>query len=329
MYTVVNGLGPKWRPLGVLFAFCAMFGVLPMFQVNQLVQALRDVILIPHGWLSGPGEAFAFNLGCGLVVAALVALVAIGGVERIGEVTSRMVPSMVVLYCACAVVILAMHAAAIPQIIWLILHDAFTGEAVAGGAVGYVILTGIRRSAFSNEAGVGTEALAHGAARTNEPVREGLVAMLGPILDTLVVCTATAVIILSSGVWKESDANGVTLTAQAFEASLPGIGPYLLVICVFFFATSTMFTFNYYGTKSLGFLIGAERQDWYKYFYVVMILVGATTSISAIINLTDAMFALMAIPTMTSSLWLAPHAMRAARDYFARLDAGTASHGPH
>jgi AGCS family alanine or glycine:cation symporter len=322
MYTVVNGLGPQWRPLAVLFAFCAMFGVLPMFQVNQLVQALRDVVLVPHGWLAGPGEAFAFNLGSGLVIAALVALVAIGGVERIGQVAAGMVPSMIVLYCACAVVILGMHVSEIPGIFALILRDAFTGESVAGGAVGHVILTGVRRSAFSNEAGVGTEALAHGAARTNEPVREGLVAMLGPILDTLVVCTATAVIILSSGVWRESDANGVTLTAQAFEAALPGIGPYLLVVCVFFFATSTIFTFNYYGTKSLGFLIGAERQGLYKYFYIVMILVGATTSISAVINLTDAMFALMAIPTMTSSLWLSPHAMRAARDYFARLDAG-------
>jgi AGCS family alanine or glycine:cation symporter len=214
-----------------------------------------------------------------------------------------------------------MHLGEIPEILALIVRDAFTGEAAAGGAVGSVIYTGIRRSAFSNEAGVGTEAMAHGAARTNEPVREGLVAMLGPMLDTLIVCTATAMIILSSGVWRESDANGVTLTAEAFEANLPGFGPYILVVCVFFFAISTMFTFTYYGQKSLGFLIGAKRQGLYKYFYVATILAGAVTSLTAVINLTDAMFALMAIPTMTSALWLAPQAMRAARDYFGRLEA--------
>ncbi|MEZ5366412.1 MAG: alanine/glycine:cation symporter family protein [Bryobacterales bacterium] len=321
MYTVVNGLGPRFRPLGAMFSLCAMVGVLPMFQVNQLVQSLRDVVLIPHGWLEGPGEAFAFNLTCGILVSFLVGLVAIGGIERIGHVTATIVPGMVALYCGCALVILAMHATEVPEIFALIVRDAFTGEAVGGGAVGSVILTGIRRSAFSNEAGVGTEAMAHGAARTSEPVREGLVAMLGPMLDTLIVCSATAMIILSSGVWRESDSNGVTLTAEAFNESLPGIGPYLLVICVFFFAISTMFTFTYYGTKALGFLIGAERQGYYKYFYVAMILVGATTSASAVINLSDAMYALMAIPTMTSALWLAPHAMRAAREYFARLDA--------
>ncbi len=320
MYTVVNGLGRRWRPLGMMFAFCAMFGVLPMFQINQLVQSIRDVILLPNDWLNGTEEVFAFNLGCGLLVAALVSLVVIGGIERIGKVTARIVPLMVGLYVGCAIVILGMHLPEIPSYFALIIRDAFTGEAAAGGAVGSVILTGIRRSAFSNEAGIGTEAMAHGAARTDEPVREGLVAMLGPMLDTLIVCTATAMIILSSGVWRDSDANGVTLTALAFEASLPGFGPYILVVCVFFFAISTMFTFTYYGTKSLGFLIGAKRQGLYKYFYVATILIGATTTIEAVISMTDAMFAMMAIPTMTSALVLSPKAMRAARDYFQRLE---------
>lgn len=320
MYTVVNGLGPQWRPLGMMFAFCAMFGVLPIFQVNQLVQSIRDVLLIPNGLLQGPGETFAFNLGCGILVAILVSMVVIGGIDRIGKVTSRIVPLMVGIYVACAAVMLAMHLPEIPSYFALIVRDAFTGEAVAGGAVGSVILTGIRRSAFSNEAGVGTEAMAHGAARTSEPVREGLVAMLGPLLDTLIVCTATAMIILSSGVWRDSDANGVTLTAQAFEANLPGFGPYVLVVCVFFFAISTMFTFSYYGTKSLSFLIGAKRQGLYNYFYIASILVGATTTINSVINLTDIMFAMMAIPTMTSALLLSPKAMQAARDYFRRLE---------
>ncbi|MDA0667201.1 MAG: alanine/glycine:cation symporter family protein [Planctomycetota bacterium] len=322
MYVVVTGLGAKFRPLGALFAFCAMFGVLPIFQTNQLVQVVRDVVLIPNGYLAAGEDAFRFNLGMGLVVAMLVTSVVVGGVRRIGLATSRIVPTMVALYVAMAVWVLASHLGEIPSYLMLIIRDAFTGEAVAGGAVFYVITTGIRRSAFSNEAGIGTEALAHGAARTNEPVREGLVAMLGPLIDTLIVCTATAMIIMSSGAWRTSDANGVTLTAESIAETLPGIGPYLLVVCVFFFAISTMFSFSYYGVKSLSFLIGAERGHWYNYFYISSILFGAVVTIDAVINLTDGMFALMAIPTMTSALILSPHVMRAAKDYFARLEAG-------
>ena len=198
----------------------------------------------------------------------------------------------------------------------MIFSDAFTGRAVAGGAVSSVIVTGIRRAAFSNEAGVGTEALAHGAAKTNEPIREGLVAMLGPVVDTLIVCTATAVIILSAGDWRDGDLAGVTLTAQAFEYNLPGIGARLLVVCVLFFSMSTMFAFSYYGVKSLGFLIGAEHQNLYNYVYVASIVAGAVASTNAVISLIDGMFALMAIPTMVSSLWLAPLLMESARKYF-------------
>jgi len=322
MYVVVTGLGEKYRPLGALFAFCAMFGVLPIFQTNQLVQVVRDVVLIPNGYLESGADAFRFNLAMGIAVALLVTAVVVGGVQRIGLATSRIVPTMVALYVAMAVWVLASHLPEIPSYLALIVRDAFTGEAVAGGAVFHVITTGIRRSAFSNEAGIGTEALAHGAARTKEPVREGLVAMLGPLIDTLIVCTATAMIILSSDAWRTSDANGVTLTAESIADTLPGIGPYLLVVCVFFFAISTMFSFSYYGVKSLSFLIGAERGYWYNYFYISTILFGAVVTIDAVINLTDGMFALMAIPTMTSALILSPHVMRSARDYFVRLEAG-------
>jgi len=160
--------------------------------------------------------------------------------------------------------------------------------------------------------------MAHGAARTNEPVREGLVAMLGPAIDTLIVCSATAMIILSTDAWRDSDANGVTLTANAFRVHFPTLGPYLLVLCVFFFAVSTMFTYNYYGTKAFAFLAGAERQNLYNYFYVPSIVFASVLAIDSVLNLIDGMMALMAIPTMTSSLLLAPRAMAAARDYFGR-----------
>ncbi|MEL6821148.1 MAG: alanine:cation symporter family protein, partial [Calditrichota bacterium] len=173
--------------------------------------------------------------------------------------------------------------------------------------------------AFSNEAGIGTEAMAHGAAKTNEPVREGLVAMLGPLVDTIIVCTCTALVILMTGVWQSSEAAGVTLTAEAFNSAMPGIGAYILIICVVFFSTSTMFSYSYYGTKCLGFLIGAEYQHYYNYFYIAIVVVAAVISLDVAISLIDGMYALMAIPTMTSALLLAPKVMEASRDYFARL----------
>ena len=322
MYTVMNGLGARWKPLAVLFSFCALFGPLPLFQMNQLAQIVRDAVLIPNGWAVGAATQQQANLALGAAVAAVVAAVAIGGIQRIGTVTSRIVPAMVVVYIAAAGCILAAHFSEIPSYLALIVSDAFSGEAVAGGAMASVIVTGIRRSAFSNEAGIGTEALAHGAAKTNEPVREGLVAMLGPVIDTLIVCTATAMIILSSDAWRTSDANGVTLTAQAFAESLPGVGPYILALCVLFFAVSTMLSFTYYGEKALGFLIGAEWKHLYRYFYVAAVIFGAVTTIDAVINLTDGMYALMAIPTMTSSLLLSPKIMAEARRYFAEMERG-------
>lgn len=314
MYMVVHGLGEKWRPLANFFCIACMIGSAPIFQVNQLVQILREIAL-PEKYLAAD-DATVFNLICGLVVAAIVALVILGGIKRIAAVASRIVPIMVALYVAAAGWILLSHWVDVPNYFGMIISDAFTGRAVAGGAIGLVIVTGIRRAAFSNEAGIGTEALAHGAAKTNEPTREGLVAMMGPIVDTLVICTSTAVIILSADAWQNNDLNGVTLTAQAFEYNLPGVGAWLLVLCVLFFSTSTMFSFSYYGTKSLGFLIGAEYQHLYNYLYVISIIAGAMASIDSVVNLIDGMFALMAIPTMVSSLWLAPRLMQAVREYF-------------
>ena len=314
MYVVVQGLGERWRPLGKFFCVACMIGAAPIFQVNQLVQILRDMAL-PAEYLAAK-DLKTFNLVCGVVIAAVVSLVIFGGIKRIATVASRIVPVMVVLYVTAASLILFSNWRDVPGYFSMIFSDAFTGRAVAGGAVGLVIVTGIRRAAFSNEAGVGTEALAHGAAKTNEPIREGLVAMLGPVIDTLIVCTATAVVILSAGDWRDGDLAGVTLTAQAFEYNLPGIGARLLVACVLFFSMSTMFAFSYYGVKSLGFLIGAEYQDLYNYVYVASIVAGATASANAVISLIDGMFALMAIPTMVSSLWLAPLLMESARKYF-------------
>ena len=314
MYSIVEGLGKKWKPLGAFFCVAALIGALPAFQVNQLVQILRDVIFVPNGWV---GEShFTFNLTAGIIIAGLVALIIFGGILRIGTVASKLVPGMLLLYMAAAVWILGVNYANIPQSLWLIITDAFSGKAVAGGAIGVVIMTGVRRAAFSNEAGIGTAALAHGAAKTSEPVREGLIAMLGPAIDTIIVCTITALIILTSGVWQGSEANGITLTVMAFDKAMPGIGPYLLTLCVVCFSTSTMFAYSYYGAKCMGFLIGAERQHIYNYFYVALMVVAAVVSLDAAISLIDGAFALMAIPTMISTLLLAPKVMQATRTYF-------------
>lgn len=315
MYAIVYGLGRRWKPLGVFFSTCALFGTLPIFQANQLTQVLRDTIAVPSGLVADPSDPWAFNLAVGLTVAALAGWILIGGIHRIGQVASQLVPAMVVLYLGSAAAILVINFDQIPEMVSLILSDAFSGQAVAGGALGTVIVTGVRRAAFSNEAGIGSEALAHGAAKTDEPVREGLVAMLGPMIDTLVVCSSTALIILCTGTWLDTESSGVTVTAAAFEQALPSFGIYILVTCVICFAVSTILTCGYYGEKSLGFLIGAERQGLYKYLYVVAITIGAMTSLTAVLDFIDGMYGFMAIPTMTSALWLSPQVMEAARRY--------------
>ncbi len=322
MYVVREGLGKKWSWLATLFCVTGLVGCLPLFQVNQLVQVIRDEIFISGGYLTGSDHT-TFNLTVGLIIAAIVATVIFGGINRIGQVASKLVPSMVILYMAAGLYIVLSNLGDVPGHLAFIVRDAFTGEAVGGGALGTVIATGIRRGAFSNEAGIGTEALAHGAAKTNEPIREGLVAMLGPVIDTLIVCTVTALIILSTGVWQEGSADGITLTARAFEAGIPGIGFLILMTCVLSFSTSTMFSYSYYGTKCLGYLIGAEKQHLYNYFYIALMLFAAIASSDAAVSLIDGMYALMAIPTMTSALVLAPKVMKEARRYFAKLNAET------
>lgn len=316
MYVITEGLGKNWRPLAIFFAVAGLFGPLPIFQANQLTQIIRDVAIKANG--INPPSFFWSDLSTGILIVIIVSLVIFGGIKRIGLVASRMVPTMVVLYTISVLTILYSHASEIPAIFMLVISDAFSGKAAAGGVVGAVIVTGIRRAAFSNEAGIGTEALAHGAAKTKEPVREGLVAMLGPAIDTLIVCTMTALAILATGVWKTSSDNGVSLTLSAFESVLGGWGTTILMVCVLFFAFSSLFTYSYYGSKCFGFLFGAERQFMFNYFYVATIIFGAVASIQSVISLIDGMYAMMAFPTMISALLLAPKVKAAALDYFSR-----------
>jgi len=320
MYFIVEGLGKSWKPLAIMFSICGLVGVLPLFNVNQLTQAVNDILLIPNGVEVG----FTSNLIIGLVLVCITAVVILGGLGRISETASKLVPTMVLLYFVSVMIILFVNIDVVPKYFTLIFTDAFAannfrGEAFFGGLVGGLILLGIKRGAFSNEAGIGTAPLAHGAAKTDEPVREGLVAMLGPAIDTLIVCTLTALAILVTGVWETTSDNGVSLTASAFGAAIPGFGKYLLLVCIAIFSISSLFSYSYYGSKCLSFLIGADKKHYYNYFYIVSIIFGATTTLDMMINLIDGVFALMAIPTMLSTIILAPKVVKELAAYKARL----------
>ena len=318
MYFIREGLGEKWKPLAIFFAACGLFGCLPLLQSNQLTQIVRSMFFEPQGWFVGDAENTGNGL-FGLLLAILVGLVVVGGIKRIGTVASRLVPGMVLLYGGTALVILLLHSDAVGPAFSLILSDAFTGEAVAGGVLGTVIVTGVRRAAFSNEAGMGTEAMAHGAAKTKEPIREGLVAMWGPVIDTLFMCTLTGLVLLVTGVWDSGEGDGVLLTTQAFETALPGVGPYLLLAGVLCLSFSSMLGFSYYVVKCGCFLFGQGARLPVLGFYLLMIVVSAVVKMSDVINFLDIAFGLMAIPTILSTILLAPRVNWAARKYFRKL----------
>lgn len=321
MYVIREGLGRHWQPLALLFAVAGMLGTLPVFQANQLVALLREGMAEPVG-LAAAGDSFIFDLAASSLIAVLVLLVVAGKIERIGRLTVRLVPFMVTLYLAMTGVILFHFAEQIPAVFSLIITDAFTGESVAGGIVGSTIMIGVRRGAFSNEAGIGTESMAHGAARTREPVREGVVAMVGPVIDTLIVCSCTAFIILLTGVWEQAEGiEGISLTAAAIATVFPASGLYLLTLMVVLLGFSTMVSFWYYGSKCAGFLFGAHRAHWYTPVYIVLIIAGTLVSLDLVNGLVIGMYAVMAVPTMISTLLLAPRVNRAASRYFAALGA--------
>jgi AGCS family alanine or glycine:cation symporter len=317
MYVIQEGLGPKFKPFAVLFSMAGLVGCLPMFQANQLTQFIRDSVFSPLGMFTF--NPFIGNVVTGILIAMLVAGVIFGGIKRIGLVAGRIVPLMVLIYLLGGVGILIKNYDKLGSVFNLIFSDAFTGNAVVGGVVGEVIRQGIRRAVFSNEAGLGTEVMAHGAAKTKEPVREGLVAMLGPFIDTILVCSITAFAILVSGVWNDPTLNGVSMTAKAFSQELGLVGDIILFFAVFSFSITTMFGQSYYGAKCTGFLFGSRWKSNYNWFYVLSTIIGATVSISIVINLIDGMYAIMAIPTMVSTILLAPKVMKETRRYFSMI----------
>ena len=329
MYVIREALGRKWYPLAVLFSVCCLVGCLPIFQANQLTQILFDGLITSPNLKQASINFFGYSFSTPkLIISSLLTvlsgMVIIGGIKRIGYWAGNMVPMMIVVYFASVTLILILNIAKVPTYLLLIVTDAFTannfrGEPALGGIVGGLIVTGVRRASFSNEAGIGTAPMALGASKSVEPVREGLVSMLSPAIDTLLVCTLTALAILVTDVWRTSAADGVTLTAAAFQSSLGFPGRILLMVSAFFFAITSLFSYSYYGSKAMSFLTGVKGGKFYDYFYLASIIPGAVLSMSDVINIIDIAFALMAIPTMLSGFALAPGVMREANGYFKRL----------
>ena len=329
MYVIREALGKKWQPLAILFCVCCLVGCLPIFQANQLTQAIVDIGIDNEEIKTATFTLMGFVISTpkfiiGTALMLIAGVVILGGIQRIGNWAGKMVPMMIIIYFLSVFGILIMHLDQIPHYLWMIVSDAFTadnykGSPALGGIVGGLIIAGVRRASFSNEAGIGTAPLALGASKSTEPIREGLVSMLRPAIDTLIVCTLTALAILATDVWQTTGASGVTLTSMAFQTAMPGFGKYILLLCAFFFAVTSVFSYSYYGSKSLSFLFGVKASKWYNYFYLITIVLGAIASMHDIMNIIDIAYALMAIPTMLSGFVLAPKVMTEAKRYFAAL----------
>lgn len=316
MYVVEEGLGKAFKPLALLFSVAGLIGCLGLVNANQLVQCIGDFVYEPLG-------LFAHNPMLGKVITGssvciIVGMVIFGGIQRIAKVATKMVPFMVLVYLFSALLIFFLNLPKIPDFIYSVFSGAFTYQAAFGGTVGATFIMGIKRATFSTEAGIGTESMAHGATKTKEPIREGLVAMLGPFIDTIVVGTITAFVILISGIDVKSS-SGVTLAAMAFGSQLGVLGQALLLIAIITFSLTSLFTYSYYGCKCSAYLFGAKSKTAYNWFYIATILFASVVSLQTVINIIDIMFAIMSIPTMVSAFILCPNVMREAHIYFSRI----------
>ena len=322
MYYLRNGVGAfapelgKWLGLGfAVFGAVAAFGIGNAVQVNSMATALAGSFGVPT-WITG------------LIVAVLVGIVIIGGIQRIGEVAGKLVPAMIVLYIAAALIVIIINITAVPAAIALIFTYAFTPAAAAGGfagaAVAAAVRFGVARGVFSNESGLGSAAIAHAAAQTNSPVRQGVIAMLGTFIDTLVVCTMTALVILTSGAWTLTGADGggltgVVLTSASFQSSIPG-GQYIVTVALAVFAFTTILGWSYYGERCWQYLFSENSLLIYRGLWVLAALIFANVKVSFVWNLSDTLNGLMAVPNLIGLLLLAPMVFKVTREYFDKAE---------
>ena len=311
-----RGLPSLGKVLSVVFAVLCIggsFGGGNMFQANQSFRALAD----EFPTLQGHGLVF----GVGLAV--LVGLVIIGGIKRIGEVTEKLIPGMCGLYVLASLFVLATHASAVPAAFGTIFTEAFSMQAGLGGLLG-VMVQGIKRAVFSNEAGVGSAAIAHSAAKTDQPIREGMVALLEPFIDTVVICTMTGLVVVVTGAYANPAAGqGVEMTRWAFADTLSWF-PTVLALCVFAFAYSTLISWSYYGEKAWGYLFGRNRTSIlvYKAIFLVFVVVGCISSLDNVIAFSDMMILSMAVPNIIGGVLLAPKVKTILDEYWGKVQRG-------
>lgn len=304
MYFIRNGLGPRWAWLGTLFAIfgtLAGFGIGNGVQSHAMAEALNKSLNIPM-------------LATGIVLAFITFLVLIGGIERIGKVARFIVPIMAILYVGGALFILLTHLYEIPAAFKLIFSDAFTGKAIAGGSLGIVVQKGVARGIFSNEAGLGSASIAHAAAKTNDPVRQGTVAMLGTFIDTIVICTMTALVIVISGLYTNGELKVVELTMNAFNQGMPG-GAWLVTFGTVFFAGTTILGWGYYSERCLEFLVGTRAIRPFRFIWVAVVVFGAVASSEVIWTIAEILNGLMAIPNLIGLLLLSGTVFSLSRNY--------------
>jgi len=308
MYYIKNGLGDKWKWLGgafALFGSLAGFGLANTVQSNAVSQVLETNFNVP-------------TVVSGMVMAVLVGCVLLGGIKRIASVAGKLVPFMAALYMTATFIILVMNAPAIPAAIILVVDSAFNGAAATGGFAGATLMLalrmGIARGIFSNEAGLGSAPIAHAAAETNSPVRQGTIAMLGTFIDTLVICTMTGLVLIVTGVWS-GEPQGAAMTLAAFTGALP-YGDIILSLCVALFAFTTMLGWSYYGERCAEFLLGTRVITPFRVLWVIGIFVGTQMSLELVWKMTDALNGLMAIPNLIALLLLSPIVFKLTREYF-------------
>lgn len=308
MYVITQGLGARFRPLAVMFSCAGLVGCLSVMQANQFVEAVTTVF--------APASAGSFWLrfAIGLVMTGIVASVVLGGITRISKVASKLVPAMVSLYFLLVAAVIVLHFRQIPSVFASIFEGAFSLRAGLGALAG-VALTGARRAMLVNEAGVGTAMMMHGASRNAEPVREGFVAMLGPAIDSGLVCTLTAMPILIADSYYVEGVKGLAVALQSFDVLIPVAGKYLLMVLVTVFAFSTMFSYSYYGRTCSEFLFGRDKARYYDWFYLAMILVASVITLDVAVSIMDMAFALMSVPTMIAIFKLSPKVVQALKDF--------------
>ncbi|PFG10403.1 alanine/glycine:cation symporter family protein [Marinobacter sp. LV10MA510-1] len=309
MYYIRNGLGKKWAWMGVLFAIFAAiagFGIGNTVQANSVADVMEATFGLPH-WISG------------VILMVLVGMVLIGGIRRIGQVASALVPLMAVSYLLAGLVVLAINFAEIPAAFGLIFEHAFSPIAAEGGFAGAAVWAAIRfgvaRGVFSNEAGLGSAPIAHAAAQTKNPINQGMIAMLGTFIDTIIICTITGLVIITSGVWTSGE-SGAALTSMAFSQALPGVGGYVVAIALAVFAFTTLLGWSFYGERCVEFLFGVKAIVPYRVAWVLAIPVGATINLGLIWLVADTLNAMMALPNLIALALLSPVVFRLTKEHF-------------